>query len=256
MRILRIINETQRWYAKENINVSLAMKQHEYFVHILQKYQVEVIDLPPLKRFPEQVFTRDIGFTIGETVYVSDMSCDIRQGEEQILKAWLQQQQLSFLELNNSEIEGGDVLVDRSKVYVGVSSRTSENSIAKLKTLVPTYEIIPVLFDPKFLHLDCVFSIVSEKEALIFPPAFKQEEYQLLCKEYDCIEVSKEEQFTLGTNVLSIGNKTVISLPVNKQVNMNLRDRGYTVEEVDFSEIIKSGGSFRCCSMPLLRERH
>ena len=82
MRILRIINETQRWYAKENINVSLAMKQHEYFVHILQKYQVKVIDLPPSKRFPEQVFTRDIGFTIGETVYVSDMSCDIRQGEE------------------------------------------------------------------------------------------------------------------------------------------------------------------------------
>lgn len=255
MRILRIINETQKWYAKENINVSLAMKQHEHFIQTLQKHHVKVIELPPTKRFPEQVFTRDIGFTIGDTVYISDMSCDIRKGEEQLLKAWLQQQKLSFLELIDTEIEGGDVLVDRNKVYVGVSSRTSKSSIAKLKTLVPTYEIIPVPFDPTFLHLDCVFSILSEKEALIFPQAFKQEEYALLRKEYDCIEVCKEEQFSLGINILSIGQKTVISLPVNKQVNKNLRDRGYLVEEVDFSEIIKSGGSFRCCSMPLLRER-
>ena len=70
---------------------------------------------------------------------------------------------------------------------------------------------------------------------------------------YDLIEVTKEEQFTMGTNVLSIGNQRVISLPMNTEVNEELRKRGYKVIEVDISEIIKSGGSFRCCTMPLER---
>ncbi|MBO1912564.1 hypothetical protein J4G37_48165, partial [Microvirga sp. 3-52] len=61
-------------------------------------------------------------------------------------------------------------------------------------------------------------------------------------------------QFSLGTNVLSIGDKKVFSLPQNTDVNKKIRDFGFNVIEVDFSEIIKSGGSFRCCSMPVERE--
>jgi N-dimethylarginine dimethylaminohydrolase len=57
----------------------------------------------------------------------------------------------------------------------------------------------------------------------------------------------------MGTNVLSIGNKKIISLPVNQDVNSQMRNRGYEVLEVDITEIIKSGGSFRCCTMPILR---
>ena len=67
------------------------------------------------------------------------------------------------------------------------------------------------------------------------------------------IEVSESEQFTMGTNVLSIGQKRVFSLPMNRDVNYQIRQHGYEVLEVDFSEIIKSGGSFRCCSMPIVR---
>ena len=71
---------------------------------------------------------------------------------------------------------------------------------------------------------------------------------------YEVIEVSEEEQFTLGTNVLSIGYNKIISLPVNKKVNEELRKRGFEIIEVDITEIIKSGGSFRCCTLPIHRE--
>lgn len=69
------------------------------------------------------------------------------------------------------------------------------------------------------------------------------------------VKVTEEEQFQLGTNVLSIGNKRVLSLPVNGKVNKQLRNRGFQVIEVDITEIIKSGGSFRCCTLPITRER-
>ena len=75
----------------------------------------------------------------------------------------------------------------------------------------------------------------------------------MLKKHYDLIEISEQEQFTLGPNVLSIGQKKVISLPINQETNAALTARGYTIIEVDFSEIIKSGGSFRCCTLPIRR---
>ncbi|MFD6004940.1 arginine deiminase family protein [Bacillus subtilis] len=45
----------------------------------------------------------------------------------------------------------------------------------------------------------------------------------------------------------------MISLPGNRHVNQQLSKRGYHIIEIDLSEIIKSGGSFRCCTMPLIR---
>jgi N-dimethylarginine dimethylaminohydrolase len=57
----------------------------------------------------------------------------------------------------------------------------------------------------------------------------------------------------MGVNVLSLGNKKIISLPQNAEVNHQLSKRGYDVIKIDFSEIIKSGGSFRCCTLPIKR---
>ncbi|MFH0067225.1 dimethylarginine dimethylaminohydrolase family protein [Peribacillus sp. NPDC056705] len=253
MEIREIINETQKEFQEENIDQALAMKQHAQFIKALEHEGIEVIKLPPQFTYPEQVFTRDIGFTLGNTVYVAELATGIRQGEEQILKSWLETNGISYFNLLKNYIEGGDVIIDGKTIYIGISERTDETSVKHLQTLLPEYDVIAVPFIETFLHLDCVFNIISPTEALIFPESFTKKEMDLLASRYDMIEVTKEEQFTLGTNVLSIGNKRLFSLPCNKQVNSQLRERGYEVIEIDISEIIKSGGSFRCCTMPLLR---
>ncbi|ANC76144.1 hypothetical protein ABE65_004690 [Fictibacillus phosphorivorans] len=254
MKIDEIINETQRHFAKDNINMKRAMKQHQHFVDTMRANGVDVYKLPAMEKFPEQVFTRDIGFTIGETVFVSRMGSNIRDGEEKVLRNWLLEHQINLSLIEGDRIEGGDVIVHGDTVYIGVSGRTSEETIQELQSQLPHMNVVAVPFDPIYLHLDCVFNILSEEDALIYKHAFEEKDYQMLASKFNVIEVEKEEQFTMGTNVLSIGNKKVLSLPVNKNVNAALRERGYEVLEVDISEIIKSGGSFRCCSMPLYRE--
>ena len=254
MKIDEIINETQRHFAKDNINMKRALKQHQHFVDTMKANGVDVYKLPAMEKFPEQVFTRDIGFTIGETVFVSRMGSNIRDGEEKVLRNWLLEHQINLSLIEGDRIEGGDVIVHGDTVYIGVSGRTSEETIQELQSQLPHMNVVPVPFDPIYLHLDCVFNILSEKDALIYKHAFAEKDYQFLASKFNVIEVEKEEQFTMGTNVLSIGNKKVLSLPVNKNVNAALRESGYDVLEVDISEIIKSGGSFRCCSMPLYRE--
>ncbi|MCA1182959.1 dimethylarginine dimethylaminohydrolase family protein [Bacillus licheniformis] len=254
MEIAEVINETQKYFQKDNIDKTLAVRQHNTLIKELESRGIEVVILPALSQFPEQVFTRDIGFTIGGTVFSAQLSADIRQGEENVLQEWLAKEQISWTAFNEGyQIEGGDILVDQNTIYAGISHRTTFSAVQELKRRLPSYEVIPVPFEETFLHLDCVFNILSPTEALVYPKALGESEYDVLKKRYEMIEITDDEQFQLGTNVLSIGNKTVISLPVNRHVNQELRKRGYTVIEIDLSEIIKSGGSFRCCTLPIER---
>lgn len=253
MTIEEVINDVQKKYEVENIDTSIAMKQHEAFEKTLKEHGVEVIKLPTSEQFPEQVFTRDIGFTVGEDVFVAEMASDIRKGEEQALEAWLEEKGIPF-QTTTSRVEGGDIIVDGFTVYVGISSRTSVEAIRKLQNDLPYHRIIPLPFNEKYLHLDCVFNLLSPTVGLLFSPAFESKTIDLLVDRYEFIEVSAEEQFTMGTNVLSIGHQKVFSLPQNKEVNAAMRAKGFEVIEIDFSEIIKSGGSFRCCSMPIVRQ--
>ncbi|MES1036328.1 dimethylarginine dimethylaminohydrolase family protein [Bacillus pumilus] len=253
MEIKQIINETQKHFARENISQMKAIAQHKQLIQSLKNHQVRPIMLPANDRFPEQVFTRDIGFTVGHTLFVSSMAAPVRQGEEQLLKEWAQEYGLKTVSLTNGTIEGGDVLVDQRRVFVGTSKRTNPAAIHELKKELPNHDIIPIHLPPHILHLDCVMNILSHDEMLIYPEAFKKGDLHLLNMHYHLIEISEQEQFTLGPNVLSIGQKKVISLPINQETNAALTAHGYTVIEVDFSEIIKSGGSFRCCTLPIRR---
>ncbi len=253
MEIKQIINETQKHFARENISQMKAIAQHKQLIQILKNHQVRPIMLPANDRYPEQVFTRDIGFTIGHTLFVSSMAASVRQGEEQLLKEWAQEDGFKTVSLSNGTIEGGDVLVDQTRVFVGMSKRTNPAAIHELKKELPDHDIIPIHLPPHILHLDCVMNILSQDEMLIYPEAFKKGDLHLLNMHYHLIEISEQEQFTLGPNVLSIGQKKVISLPINQETNAALTAHGYTVIEVDFSEIIKSGGSFRCCTLPIRR---
>lgn len=252
MRIEEIINETQREYAEENIDVDVALEQHRAFTDALTRRGVEVILLPPQREFPEQVYTRDIGFVIGDTLYVSNMSTDIRDREVMALTEWLRAQGIPYTQMEN-QIEGGDVIVDRDAVWVGLGSRTVTAAVGELARKCPGCAVKAVPYDPQYLHLDCVFNIVSEGEALIYPAAFDRPTLDMLRERYDCIEVGAGEQFSLGTNVLSVGHRTLIGSTSNPITNLALRERGYTVIEVDISEILKSGGAFRCMTLPVLR---
>ncbi len=255
MKIRKIINQTQAHFAKENIDTSIAMKQHKALVETLQQENIDIILLPPKKEFPEQVFTRDLAFTLDGQIIVGQLEETIRQGEEEILKAWLDEEGIPYKSITAGPIEGGDVLINENQVWVGNSYRTSKEAINQLRKFLPDMEIIMVPFNGDFLHLDCVFNILSSNEGLIYPPAFAKDELFHLKERFNLFEISDKEQFTLGTNVLSLGKKKVLSLPINRQLNNQLHKWGYQVIEIDITEIIKSGGSFRCVTMPLLRER-
>lgn len=253
MKITDVINTTQRHYINENINSKIALNQHEQLVETLSAENIQVISLDPINHLNEQVFTRDIGFAIGSTFFIATLNKEIRKQEVIALKDWLDQQHIPYHEIPIDSIEGGDVLVDNGRVWIGVSNRTSLSAINYLQSQLPDHKVLPVPIHQDILHLDCTLNFISKDIALVFKPGVDEATYKRLKSNYQLIEVTEEEQFHLGPNILSIGKKKIISLPSNKRLNQILERFGYDILEVDFSEIIKSGGSFRCCTLPLVR---
>ncbi|MHA6253042.1 dimethylarginine dimethylaminohydrolase family protein [Oceanobacillus sp. CAU 1775] len=254
MAITEIINETQRNYANENIDIDIAVEQHENFVNVLRKENINVHELDTKKELNEQVFTRDIGFTIGDKLFISHMDRDIRKKEIPVLTDWLDNHKLNFTLSETHSIEGGDVIVHHKDIWIGVSGRTTNAAIDELEAELPGYNIHRLKLREDILHLDCAFNIIDDHTGLVYADAFNDTDLQTLRKKYTLIDVSSDEQFAMGPNVLAIGERKIISLPENKRINQLLVEADFNVIEVPFSEIIKSGGSYRCCTLPLLRK--
>ncbi|WP_185819786.1 dimethylarginine dimethylaminohydrolase family protein [Salibacterium salarium] len=255
MKIKQPLNEAQKKYKKENINQDIALRQHEELRKTLEAHDVKVKLLPVAdnKTLPEQVFTRDLGFASDNGIFLGRMNEKIRNPETDIAKNWLEAENWNYEELRNGSLECGDVLIDGDVVYVGKSNRTTETAIKELKKLFFDKKIVVLPIGKKYLHLDCVFNIIAPRTAILHPDAFAKEDVRRISMHYRTIVINADEQFHLGTNVLSIGNDTIISLPGNNRINNEMKEWGFNVIEVEFSEIIKSGGAFRCVTFPLLK---
>ncbi|ASF38754.1 hypothetical protein CEH05_06355 [Halobacillus halophilus] len=253
MKISTVINETQKHYEDVNIDIPRALDQHETFVHVLKEHGVEVVELSAHPELHEQVFTRDIAFVIHDQLFVASMNEEVRLEETSLLKEWLYENSIPFQEPFLSSIEGGDVLIDGKTIWIGKSGRTSSESIETLREQLPSYTIEPLDLEDDILHLDCVFNIISDHTALVYPPSFTDSGLDKLQSRFNLIPVTREEQFHMGPNVLSIDEGKLITLPQNQRLNDELHSKGFQIIPIDFSEIIKSGGSFRCCTLPLLR---
>lgn len=257
-----IINETQRRFydGPDAPTVEAVTAQLNGFIAVLVEHGIEVLQPRPLPYVPDQMMTRDIGVVIGDTFVVTTMAARSRRhewrGYAHLFERFPEHVKVLFGP-EDLVIEGGDVIVDRGKVFVGIGQRTTLAGAAWLMQLVPDYEIVPINLrglhhGEDVLHLDCSFLPVGDRHALIYPDGMRDIPAAVR-DTYDLIEVSRDEQQMLGTNVLSLDPSTVISQPTCHRINAEMRSRGIDVIEVPYSEPPKTGGSFRCCTLPLHR---
>ncbi len=257
-----IINETQKQYyfGPDRPTRERVMAELDDFKQTLASHGVAVLQPEPLDNVPDQLMTRDIGVVIGDTFVVTQMARESRRDEWLGLLPILDQMgtQRVIKVPDDIVVEGGDVIVDNGRILVGLSQRTGPEGAAYLASRFPHFEVIPVplkqLADGEnVLHLDCSFVPVGQRSALVYPDGLAQMP-AAIADQYDFIEVTKAEQQILATNVLSISPTQVIARTRASRVNAEMRRRGLKVIELPFDDPPKTGGSFRCCSLPLWRD--
>jgi N-dimethylarginine dimethylaminohydrolase len=222
-----------------------------------------------------QIFARDLGFVVGD-IFVRANIIPHREKELAGLTSLLAQipssQQLIFS--NEVHVEGGDLIVHNEYIYVGISTRpdyaklltarTNKAAAAALQQAFPSKKVKAFELNKSntiphenALHLDCCFQPVGRNLALTCPEGFADMvAYNWLVTHFgdtNIFEVSAVEMSQMMCNVVSISPTVVVSNTSFIRLNTWLRQRGITVEEVDFDEIGKQGGLFRCVTLPLFR---
>jgi len=248
-------------------------KELTAFREKLKQLGVNVLTPSPLGT--NQVFTRDIGFVIGERFVKTSMVAD-RADEQLALTDILADVHPDWI-LEAPEgvrIEGGDVMPMGSEIWVGYSAgddferfttaRTNEEALVWLQENFPKWKVRGFQLnksddDPRknALHLDCALSVLGGGHAIVHPAGFKRAaDVEWLFERFDAahrIEVDAEEMYHMNCNLFSVTPSTVITGRGFDRVNAQLRAWGYDVHEVAFAETAKMEGLLRCATLPLRR---
>lgn len=146
--------------------------------------------LRPLHNF---FFTRDASVSIGNKVLIGKMASQVRLRETQIMESifdFHQEFNTSTIkadplqkEYNDIKIEGGDVLIARDDILlIGIGARTSPQGIDLLVENMRNYpgtnhifvQELPTVGE-SFIHLDMVFTFLSQNECMVFEPVVLQQ---------------------------------------------------------------------------------
>lgn len=263
---VEIVNEEQKNGLPQ---VGQLKAEFSDFQQAMERKGVEVITPEYVGKFVyDQLTPRDIGFVVGDKFVLCHMKKASRRYEAAGIFKVLNQISGAGMDILIPEdydtlLEGGDVMVDKGNLFVGISQRTNEKGYEFLKHhFGDQFNVIPLQCTSltegeNVLHLDCTFNPVGENLALIYKPGFETIPDEIR-DNYEWIKVHDREQAVLATNVLSLDKKTVISRnhPQFKRINDQMRNHGLEVIEIKFDGPPATGGSFRCCTLPLYRQHH
>jgi len=247
----------------------------EAFASVLKKYDVQVFRSKIIENY-NQIFSRDIGFVIDDFFIKSNILPDRAKEIDAITHVLNQIDSDKIITLpEEAHVEGGDVMPWNEYLFIGtytatdyanyITARTNKQAVEVLKKLFPnkivkSFELRKSNTDAKnnALHLDCCFQPVGKDKAIIHKNGFLEEkEYQFLVDLFgkeNLFEITADEMYAMNSNVFSISEKVVVSEKNFTRLNTWLREKGFVVEEIPYTEIAKQEGLLRCSTLPLVRD--
>jgi N-dimethylarginine dimethylaminohydrolase len=242
---------------------------------VFEKYNIEVFRPKVLENY-NQIFSRDIAFVIDDKLIKANILPDRDKEFEAIQYIIEQISSENIIQLpEECHVEGGDVMPWNEYIFVGtysgeeypnyITARTNMDAVIALQELFPektvkAFELRKDNVNPKenALHLDCCFQPIGKDKAILHKNGFLVEsEYEWLLNFFganNVFEITKEEMYQMNSNIFSISEEVIVSEKNFTRLNCWLRDQGFTVEEVSYSEIAKQEGLLRCSTMPLIRD--
>ena len=250
------------------------LRELDNFYNKLLKHNVDVIRPSNINNC-NQIFARDLGFVISNLFFLSNIVPN-RHDELKGIDNTLNNLDVGVIKLPEfMHIEGGDVIVHNDKVFIGtyieddysslITARTNYSSIDYLKSMITSKEIIPLELNKSntdiyknTLHLDCCFQTISNDKAIICPDGFKnKKDVEYLINYFgqkNTFIATSEETFELTSNVLVISPDVIVTRLKPDRLNSWLENIGVLVEKVNYSNVSKMSGLFRCSTLPLNRE--
>jgi N-dimethylarginine dimethylaminohydrolase len=231
------------------VDTHIALNQWETLRQTYKElgHTVELVE--PVAGLPDMVYAANGGLLVNGKAVVARFAYPQRAGESIAYAEWMARHGFDPVETRHVNEGQGDLLVVGSIVLAGYGFRTERKAHAEIARLVGMPVVSLELVDPRFYHLDTALAVLDDTTIAYYPPAFSDEaRAQLLELFPDAIEVADADADVLGLNAVSDGLNVVLPAAATGFAEQ-LRDAGFLPIGVDLSELLKGGGSVKCCTL-------
>lgn len=231
------------------VDVALAHAQWEALraTYLRLGHRVELVE--PVRGLPDMVYAANGGLVARGVAIVANFRFAQRAGESRAYADWMSS--LGYRPLSTRYVnEGqGDLLLVGETVLAGYGFRTDRRAHAEVSAALRLPVVSLELVDPRFYHLDTALAVLDDRTIAFYPPAFSPAaQAQLQALFPDAIVVGSADAFVLGLNVVSDGLHVVLPAAATGFA-AQLRAAGFRPVGVDLSELLKGGGSVKCCTL-------
>lgn len=230
----------------------LAVRQWETLrqTYLALGHEVELIDAEP--GLPDMVFAANGGLVIEGRALGARFTHAERRAEGPAYLRRLGTLDLAAVTEPVHVNEGeGDFLVVGDLVLAGTGFRTDPGAHTEVQELFGVPVISLQLVDPRFYHLDTALAVLGDSDVAYYPEAFSPGSRAVLQRLFPgAILATEADAVVLGLNAVSDGRNVVLPSAATGLAEQ-LRDRGWNPVGVDLSELLKAGGSVKCCTLEI-----
>ncbi len=239
-------------HPEKPVDTDLAITQWEQLKAAYESlgHTVDVIDQSD--GLPDMVYAANGGIVLDGRALAAHFTFAERAPEGGLYGAWFADAGFAPVQQAVEQNEGeGDFLVVGDLFLAGTGFRTSRAAHLEVQRFFNRPVVSLELVDPRFYHLDTALTVLDDSNVAYYPGAFSQTSNMLLRRLFpDAIIATDADAQVLGLNAISDGANVIFT---DKAVGLHkqYRDRGYNPIGIDLSELLKGGGSIKCCTLEL-----
>jgi N-dimethylarginine dimethylaminohydrolase len=227
--------------------VALSQWQRLQDVYLRLGHSVELV--APVPGLPDMVYAANGALIIDGTALVARFKYPQRQQESAAYGAWLQSQGFDPVYAQHVNEGQGDLLPVGDIILAGHGFRTALRAHSEIAGVFNRRVISLELVDPRFYHLDTALTVLDDTTIAYYPPAFSYVSRAHLETLFpDAIVVDSADAYAFGLNAVSDGRNVVLPAAAVGFAEQ-LSDAGFDPIGVDMPELLKGGGSVKCCTL-------
>ena len=238
-----IVNCELTFVARQPIDLAKAEEQHRAYQQLLEKLGARVITLPAEAALPDSMFVEDPAIVLDELAIILPLGTESRRPEAaSIAQALTTFRKVARVDLPGTA-EGGDIFRVGRRLFAGLSSRTNEEGVRQLGSILAPYgyDVISVAVTG-CLHLKSAVTYIGRNTLLANRGWFDTKPFS----DFEWVDVALEEPH--AANALALGG-TVIFPASFPRTRARLEARGFQVTPLDISELQKAESGLTCSSL-------
>ena len=237
-----------------------AMRQHREMVDVYQANGVRCHFVEADEGLPSSVFTRDSSFMTPWGAVIASIQTPPRRRDYAVVSEFYRSAGIPIWKwITADHFEGGDfVIVKPGVALLGWAGDRSTQAGAEqvagwLREMDWEAFIVPI--PPQFVHMDAVVVMLEPGLALVCEDALPSYAIDWLDGQgISRIPVAYADCVQLGGNLVSLGEKRVLSMAHNVNVNARLEREGFEVFAVEYDMFALGGGGVHCSCHELHRQ--